>query len=184
MKKVIILHGAQGNPEENWFPWLADKLRTQGLEVLVPQLPIDENQKYEIMKNIVLELGLDEDTVLIGHSLGGLLALLMVSREDIKLAGIICVATPINLGDQFNIGSEAMFNHPENINWKRIRNNVGNKHVFESDNDPYISFGTGQEISENIDAEYHLVKNAGHFNSTAGFDNFPQLLAMYYASFY
>lgn len=26
MKKALLLHGAYGNPTENWFPWLQQKL--------------------------------------------------------------------------------------------------------------------------------------------------------------
>ena len=25
MTKVILIHGAYGNPEENWFPWLKEE---------------------------------------------------------------------------------------------------------------------------------------------------------------
>ena len=39
MKKVVIIHGANGSPEENWFPWLKKELETKGIEVIIPQFP-------------------------------------------------------------------------------------------------------------------------------------------------
>ena len=35
----IIVHGIQGSPEENWFPWLKKELELSGCNVFVPQFP-------------------------------------------------------------------------------------------------------------------------------------------------
>jgi hypothetical protein len=42
MKKFVIIHGTKGSPEGNWFPWLADFLRQQHAEVVVPRMPTPE----------------------------------------------------------------------------------------------------------------------------------------------
>ena len=39
MKNVIIIHGTEGYPEENWFPWLKKNLEERGYNVTVPQFP-------------------------------------------------------------------------------------------------------------------------------------------------
>lgn len=39
MKKVYIIHGWEGYPEENWLPWLKLELESGGFEVNVPQMP-------------------------------------------------------------------------------------------------------------------------------------------------
>ena len=36
---VFIFHGTEGYPEENWFPWLKEKLEAKGYKVFVPQFP-------------------------------------------------------------------------------------------------------------------------------------------------
>ncbi|MBI5073039.1 hypothetical protein HZA99_04435 [Candidatus Woesearchaeota archaeon] len=44
MKYAIIVHGTDGHPQENWFPWLKEKLKLYGYEVFVPQFPTPQNQ--------------------------------------------------------------------------------------------------------------------------------------------
>ena len=36
---IFIFHGTEGYPEENWFPWLKEKLENKGYKVFVPQFP-------------------------------------------------------------------------------------------------------------------------------------------------
>ena len=75
MKYAIIIHGTAGNADENWFPWLKKELKKYGYEVIVPQFPTPENQSPEnwlkVFENYNNEKYINEDTLLIGHSLGG-----------------------------------------------------------------------------------------------------------------
>ena len=48
--KVVIIHGAYGTPEENWFPWLASQVREYGQEAVVPAYPTQENQHTDIWR--------------------------------------------------------------------------------------------------------------------------------------
>lgn len=71
-KRAFIIHGWEGTPDSNWFPWLADELKKKGFEAVVPQMP---NADFPVakewlghMQKIVGEP--DENTFLVGHSLG------------------------------------------------------------------------------------------------------------------
>ena len=44
---VLILHGAYGAPDTNWFPWLSDHLMRSGHDVSVPKLPTPEGQSLQ-----------------------------------------------------------------------------------------------------------------------------------------
>jgi len=72
---VFIFHGTEGYPEENWFPWMKEKLKAKGCKVIVPQFPTPPivpakvSEWFDVLKEY--EKDINEDTILIGHSLGG-----------------------------------------------------------------------------------------------------------------
>ena len=71
-KRVFIVHGWDGYPEEGWFPWLKKELEAKDFEVYVPQLPDAENPRiYKWVPKLAEIVGVpDEQTYFIGHSMG------------------------------------------------------------------------------------------------------------------
>lgn len=74
---IFIFHGTGGYPEENWFPWLKEELEKEGMKVFVPQFPNPDKPKVSEWLNTLKEYEryLNEETILIGHSLGGIFLL-------------------------------------------------------------------------------------------------------------
>lgn len=78
MKKALILHAYTNTPEGNWYPWLKSELEKKGYEVWTPLLPTMDSPKpnMKVMLKVILEKKfVDSDSVVVGHSLGSLLAL-------------------------------------------------------------------------------------------------------------
>ena len=93
--RVIVLHGAHGGPDTNWFPWLHAALNAEGIEVLRPQFPTPEGQSLKAWVNAydlaVKPLPL-APTILVGHSLGAALALRLVERAVEPFDGLFLAA--------------------------------------------------------------------------------------------
>jgi predicted alpha/beta hydrolase family esterase len=76
---VFIFHGTEGHPQENWFPWLKQELKAKGYDVTVPQFPSPPvvpakiSEWFDVLKDY--EDKINEDTVIVGHSLGGIFTL-------------------------------------------------------------------------------------------------------------
>lgn len=72
MSNIFIIHGVDGTPEANWFPWLKTELEKHGHRVIVPQFPTPEGQTLEnwlaVLKNY--EEFITPDSIFTGHSLG------------------------------------------------------------------------------------------------------------------
>ena len=94
MKKAFIIHGAYGNPNENWFPWLKKELESLDYKVISPTFPTPENQSLENWNKVFEEYKdqLDENTIMIGHSLGCPFILNVVQNTNTKIKAIYLVA--------------------------------------------------------------------------------------------
>jgi len=76
MVRVVVLHGAHGGPDTNWFPWLQGILEPQGMEVVRPRLPTPRRQSLVAwLKTYDQTVGRlpTLPTVFVGHSLGAAL---------------------------------------------------------------------------------------------------------------
>jgi len=174
---IFIFHGTGGYPEENWFPWLRGELEKEGYNVTIPQFPTPENQTPKEWFKVLDEYRdkIDEDTILIGHSLGGSFLLRVLEKLNSRIKASFLVGTPIGISPIVNwSGDEPFTGHP--YNWEKIRENGGRFFVFHSDNDPYVGLKNGQKLAENLQCNLLLRKGAGHFNKKAGFTEFPELL--------
>ena len=175
---AFIIHGTEGYPEENWFPWLKNKLEQNGYQVIVPHFPsppIIPAKLDEWLtvwgKNAHL---IDRETMIIGHSLGGLFALHILENLKNPIRAAAFVGTPIGLRPILNYDRDAAFCGFD-FDWKKISHHSRRKIIFHSDNDPYVSLGNGKLLAEKLGTSLSFVSNAGHFNSAAGYDSFPQL---------
>ncbi|MDD4332535.1 MAG: alpha/beta hydrolase [Patescibacteria group bacterium] len=179
MNNIFIFHGTEGYPEENWFPWLKKKLETMGHQVFVPQFPsppvvpakIDE--WYKVLKNY--EQYINEDTILIGHSLGGVFTLRILEKLKHSVRAAILVGTPIGFKPILNYNRDSSFSG-FSFDWPIIKSKAKNFVIFQSDNDPYVSFDNGKELARELGVELSFVPNAGHFNKKTNYTKFDDLL--------
>jgi len=177
-KTVVIIHGAYGSPEENWFPWLRTRLEEMNVKAIVPRFPTPEHQLLSSWLRILdQEVGeYDEDTIAVGHSLGP--ALILRKLEELKRP--ICAAYLVS-GFLGRIGQPAFDDLNANFfvepfDWKVIRSNSKKFYVYNSDNDPYVPLSKGQELASNLGVELRIVHGGGHINKAAGYTEFPRLL--------
>ena len=174
---AFIFHGTGGYPEENWFPWLKQQLEAKGLEVIVPHFPTPEGQSLGAWLEVLKPWRdkINPETILIGHSLGGIftLKLLEILERPIKL--VVLVGTPIGVGWIKNYDQDEKFAGFD-FNWRKIKSKAKQFIVYHSDNDPYVSLENGQELSKHLGVNLTFISNAGHFNVKAGYIKFENLL--------
>jgi len=178
MVNIFIIHGAYGNPQENWFPWLKSELEKLGCRVFVPQFPTPEKQTLKNWLKIFEEYEqyLDENSIVIGHSLGPAFLLNVLEKLDKPIKAAFFVSAFIGLlgkSEFDNINSSFV---DKNFNWSKIKQNCKKFYLFHSDNDPYVPLQKAKELANNLGVELILVKNAGHFNKQAGYTKFELLL--------
>lgn len=179
MRKVFIFHGTGGSPKGNWFPWLKGELEKRDCQVFVPQFPHPKNHHLSDWLNILKEYKqyINEQTILIGHSLGGLFLLRVLERLENQnlVAAAFFVATPIGVKPILYYDSDEKFSGFE-FDWEKIKEGARHFKVYHSDNDPYVSLGNGKELAKHLNEDLTFIPNVGHINAESGYKKFDLLL--------
>ena len=93
----LLLHGYKESPIGAFIPWLNGELERRGLKVQVPELPNSWNPKEtEQVKKVLDTCTIDERTIIVGHSLGGAIALKVLEKINRPIAGLMLVASAVN----------------------------------------------------------------------------------------
>jgi uncharacterized protein len=165
MKNVIILHGTDAKPEDNWFPWLKNELEADDWEVWVPHLPqankpsIRRYNKFLLSQN---EFHATEETVMIGHSAGAvaIMGLLQTLPEDVVIKRAVLVGAFKN-----DLGWESLKELIEDpLDFEKIKKHVKEITILHSDNDPYIPLEQAEYLAEKLDGELIILKGQKHFS--------------------
>lgn len=170
VRNAVILHGTQGSPDGNWFPWLDDQMQAKGFTVWRPQLPHAEQPSLHqwvefVHQNAPFEL--DEHTIIIGHSSGAVLALALVQEASKPVGAVVGVAA-----FAAQVGNSVATNWEANarlfdivLDWRVIQMNVLQQIVLlHSDDDPYVPLVHAKYLTAQLGAELTVVPGQGHFN--------------------
>ncbi len=177
--RVVIVHGAHGGPETNWFPWLHVALESEGIEVVRPRFPTPAGQSlsawFEAFDIAVKSLN-SCPTILVGHSLGAAFALRLIERATEPVAGVFLAAGfvgALGLADYDPI-NQSFFDSP--FDWPAIRERKGRVcGCWAGDNDPYVPLSRSRDVANSLDAPLEIVAGGGHLNGETNFITFPQI---------
>jgi len=173
MKNVVFLQSWYSNITDNWYGWLKVELDKKGYTTHFVDLP--EMRKdvpdMNILINQIESFGvIDENTTLIGHSLGCLLAMRLAEKYTLDK---MILASGWDF-DELTEGHKTFW--PNKIDHAKIKNHVKKIYVIHSDNDPYITQITAEDMSNRLGAEFILIPNGGHLTEKNGITELPQLL--------
>lgn len=177
MRSVFIFHGTGGNPQGNWFPWLKKELEQKDYQVFVLKFPNPENPSFTAWFDLLQNYKqyIDDQTIMVGHSLGGLFLLRVLERLSNPIFAAFFVSAPIGIKPIRYYDSDYRFSG-FSFNWQLIKSKAENFSVFHSDNDPYVSLANGKELAKKLGVQLHFIPNAGHLNAESGYTKFDELL--------
>ncbi len=175
MTPIFIIHGAEGHPEENWFPWLKKELEQLGHTAIVPQFPLFNDQTLANWLNVLAQYKefITPETIFVGHSLGTAFILNVLETTPAKAAFFVAGFT----GKVENKFDDSMKTFAQRtFDWQKIKEHCNHFTVFHSDNDPYVKIEKAHELAEYLEVPVNIIKGAGHFNEAAGCTKFDILL--------
>jgi predicted alpha/beta hydrolase family esterase len=179
MKRAVILHGTDGSPESNWFPWLKGKLETRGYEVWVPALPGNHTPNRRIYNDFLFDSKWDfSDNLIIGHSSGAVSVLNLLGDKrcpHIKTGVLVGAWSHTNDTELDSKQFQELF-PPNGFDFDFIKSNANHLFFMHGDDDPNCPIEQAKWLAEQMGSEIIIVPDGGHLNQTAGFTELPQLI--------
>jgi hypothetical protein len=174
-KNVIIVHGKADNKEDNsaghWMPWIKKELEKRKIDVFVPLMPESWKLNYKSWKKEFEKNGVDENSVLIGHSAGGGFLVRWLGETKKKINKLVLVA-PWKIPE---IENEKEF-YDYKID-KCVKKNSKEVIIFTSNNEENNGKESVKIFHNSLDGEIIELKNHGHFTlEDMGTEEFPELL--------
>lgn len=175
-KRVVFVHGWDGNPNDSWKPWIKKILEKKKIEVIAPQFPGGENPLLEEWINTLNEsVGkCDGKTYFVGHSLGCIAILRYFEQlsSGQRVGGCVLIAGFVrNLEPQLNNFTEAP------LNLGKIKSVCSKFIVIGSRDDDVVSLGEVLELQNRLKAEIILDNGKGHFSEGDCIRELPSLLS-------
>ncbi|MBU0661626.1 alpha/beta fold hydrolase [Patescibacteria group bacterium] len=169
--KFLFVHGYNSSSQDYFWPWLKDELRQKGHEVISPDLPGGEDPDPDEWVKALLEVMriVDDETIVIGHSLGAPIALQFLEAVEARSTPRACllIAPPWRIASEKFIGfflSELDF---DVLMWKSSR-----FVVLHDKKDETIPFDHAQKYAQMLAAKLIETSGNGHFKGK----EYPEVL--------
>ena len=184
VKRVFVVHGWEGSPESDWFPWLKWELKKRKFIVEVPAMPDSDAPKIEAWINFLMKkVGkVDQETYFVGHSIGcqAILRYLEKLPGETQIGGCIFVAGWFSL-QGLETQEEEEVAKPwleTKIDFAKIKRHTKNFVAIFSDNDPFVPYKENSKIfKEKLGAKILLEQGKEHFDGAGCVTELPVVLA-------
>ena len=162
-KRFLIIHGWEATSQDNWFPEEKRRLETMGYNVTVPDMPNTLNPLKEEWVKVIEDYNPNEDSILIGHSLGGLAILRYLEKALRKVGKCVFIATPIRKLENNNFDSSPIYNFfKPDIDYSRIKKNCDKFIIINQKNDPLVPLQDGKDLVKYIGGDLKILEGNNH----------------------
>ena len=169
MKRVIIVHRWDGNPEADWYQWLKEELERMNVKVEILAMPHPERPEIRSWTDAIKKQvkNPDKETYFIGHSVGcqAILRYLQTLPENTRIGGCLLVAGWLKL-NELETEEEREIAGPwfkDDINFNKIKK-MGQITALFSDDDPFVPLNNKDMFENELDADVIVEKKMGHYN--------------------
>lgn len=184
MKRVFIIHGWDGEPDEGIFPWLKKELETKGFQVFNPAMPEPLNPQIDPwVKFLAEQVGIpDKDTIFFGHSIGSqtILRYLESLSEDIKVSGAVFLAPWVNLNPiAYETDEDLIIAKPwleTKLGWDKVKSHTNKFVAIFSDDDALVPISDSKIFENELGAKIIIEHGKGHFSGDTGIKELPSAL--------
>ena len=165
--RVVIIPGMGCSPVKhcNWYSWLNTELAQRNIECVLRDFPDPDQCRESIWVPFVMnDIGLDQDTVVVGHSSGAACAMRLLEQQQVPLrAAILVAAAYTDMGDAHERRSEYF---SRDWNWDAMTKGAGTIVCFHGTDDHLIPVAEARHIAEKLKGDnfqYYEMDGMSHF---------------------
>lgn len=160
--RIILIHGYKANSTAHFFPWFTKQLIDKGHEVIAPDLPNPEQPDPDEWIQVLLDTvgAVDDETIVVGHSLGAAVALRFLEAVEAKSTpkGCVLVSAPWMINNDMFRGFFLSELDYDVLMWKASRFTV-----IHSRDDKVIPFDHAEKYARVLHAKLVERQEEGHF---------------------
>lgn len=184
MKRVFVIHGWSGSPDEPWLNWIKKELEVKGYEVNVPAMPNADNPEITSWVNFLREQigNIDEETYFVGHSIGCQTIMRYLETIDGPVGGVVFVAGFFNLKEEGyedpeeeKVIAKPWLETPINLDKLKVMLEGKLVTIF-SDNDECVPLDDSETFKEKLGAKVIIEHAQGHFDPGSNITEVPSAL--------
>ncbi len=167
-KNFVFLHAYGDNSQGSFWPWLKLEVEKRGGKVYVPDLPNTDEPNIQEQMNFVLDnYKFDENTVVVTHSLGGVVAMKMIPELKVKIDKLVMMATPLHTDLKDKMPRPALDACTDwKFDFEKIKENVRDIAILGDIEDHIVPLSHTREIAEKLSAKYfEKIGQMTHFNN-------------------
>lgn len=188
MKRVFIIHGWDGYPEEGWFPWLKTELERRGYSVTVPQMPeANKPRIFNWVPKIAEVVGrADEQTYFVGHSMGcqAIARYLESLPKGAQVGGVVYVAgffkrlTGLEGDAEVQETDKHWLTTP--LDFAKVKAASPKSVAIFSEDDPWVPLDNQDDYRGKLGSKIIIEKGKGHYSGVRdkAVDNAAALTAL------
>ncbi len=174
MAQVYIIHGYGATPDSHWFPWLQTELEHIGIKcrrLTMPQTDTPVAGKW--LEHLEQNIEVDEQTLIIGHSLGCIAGLTFLARNYQRPLAAIWVSgfyQVVEGLEELTPFSNLYAVSPNCADFK--------SYVIAALDDKIVPHTYSDNLAQHLKADYIRLPQGGHFLGEEGWTEFPLLLGL------
>jgi len=165
--RVLGLHAFKDDSHDAFWDWLKGEVKNRGGDLTVLDLPDSSAPDIEKQVEYILEnFKFDEGTVIVTHSLGGVAAMKLLPRLDVRIAKLVMAAPPLRVEFLDGVERPALDDACDwRFDFEAISEKVSEVVVLADEDDPIVPREHVETIARELMGELRVVRaSSGHFN--------------------
>lgn len=165
--KIVLMHGKDTDPSKKWYPWFGKEVEKMGYEYMAPVLPEANDPVLDEWLAELDRTNPGEDTILVGHSRGGVAILRWLERQSSgkSVKKVLLVATNSGRLRDKTIRNESNyggFYTEEGYDFEKIKSHCDSFVVLHSKDDQWVPFSAGEMNTEGLSAKFLQFDDKGN----------------------